>query len=100
VENVTRVINFDAPEDRDAYVHRIGRTGRAGRSGAGVSFVMADQLDDMKRIAAELGLSGEFDQTAPRKRRPSQSQSSTRQPRPRRRAQRSRSSRRSRSNSG
>jgi ATP-dependent RNA helicase RhlE len=100
VENVTRVINFDVPDDRDAYVHRIGRTGRAGRTGAGVSFVMADQMDDMQRIAAELGLSGEFDRTAPRKVRPTQSPSSTHVRRQRGRPQRTRSSRRSRSNSG
>ena len=56
VPEVTQVINFDAPEDRDAYVHRVGRTGRAGREGAGVSFVLADQARDMGRIAAELGL--------------------------------------------
>jgi superfamily II DNA/RNA helicase len=61
VPNVTHVINFDAPEDRDAYVHRVGRTGRAGCAGAGVSFVVDDQVGDMRRIAAELGLSGEFD---------------------------------------
>src|SRR3954451_8958028 len=30
VEDITHVINFDAPEDRDTYVHRTGRTGRAG----------------------------------------------------------------------
>ena len=35
VDDVTHVINFDAPEDRDAYVHRVGRTGRAGRHGRG-----------------------------------------------------------------
>ena len=61
VPNVTHVINFDAPEDRDAYVHRVGRTGRAGCAGAGVSFVVDDQIADMRRIAAQLGLSGEFD---------------------------------------
>ena len=31
VPDVTHVINFDAPEDRDSYMHRVGRTGRAGR---------------------------------------------------------------------
>ena len=35
VADITHVINYDAPEDRDAYVHRVGRTGRAGRTGTG-----------------------------------------------------------------
>ena len=61
VDDVLRVINFDAPADRDAYVHRVGRTGRAGRSGSGVSFVMADQAKEMRRIAVDLGLRHEFD---------------------------------------
>jgi len=61
VDDVTRVINFDAPADRDSYVHRVGRTGRAGRSGSGVSFVLADQANDVRRIAADLGLHHEFD---------------------------------------
>ena len=61
VPDVTHVINFDVPEDRDAYVHRVGRTGRAGSHGAGVSFVLADQVRDMRRIAADLGLSKEFE---------------------------------------
>ena len=62
VAGITHVINFDAPGDRDAYVHRVGRTGRAGRTGAGVSFVVADQAKDMRKIAADLGLSREFEQ--------------------------------------
>ena len=31
VTGISHVINFDAPDDRDSYVHRIGRTGRAGK---------------------------------------------------------------------
>jgi superfamily II DNA/RNA helicase len=97
VQDITRVINFDMPEDRDTYVHRTGRTGRAGRGGASVSFVMADQIGDMKQIASELGLSNEFENSAPKPRR--ESRNSQRQHHGRRN-QRSRSARRSRSKSG
>jgi superfamily II DNA/RNA helicase len=61
VDGITHVVNYDAPGDRDAYVHRIGRTGRAGRSGTGISFVLADQVDDVRQMAGDLGLSREFD---------------------------------------
>jgi len=56
VTGITHVINFDAPADRDTYVHRIGRTGRAGRTGTGVTFFLRDQEPDMRRIARDLGL--------------------------------------------
>jgi superfamily II DNA/RNA helicase len=56
VPDVVRVINYDAPEDRAAYVHRIGRTGRAGRTGTGISFVLADEVSEMRKIAKSLGL--------------------------------------------
>ena len=61
VDDITHVINFDSPDDRDAYVHRTGRTARAGRDGTSISFVLPDQAGDMRRIAASLGLSREFD---------------------------------------
>jgi ATP-dependent RNA helicase RhlE len=61
VADVTHVINFDAPGDQDSYVHRIGRTGRAGARGAGISFVLEDQVGEMSRIARDLGLAREFD---------------------------------------
>jgi superfamily II DNA/RNA helicase len=60
VDDVTHVINFDAPADHDAYVHRVGRTGRAGRRGVGVTFVGAEQVDDVHRIAQDLSLEREF----------------------------------------
>ena len=61
VPDVTHVINFDAPEDGDAYTHRVGRTGRAGATGSGVTFVLADQVHDMRAVARRLGLAAEFD---------------------------------------
>ncbi len=51
VDDVTHVINFDAPEDRDAYVHRVGRTGRAGRRGVGITLVTREQATDVGKIA-------------------------------------------------
>ncbi len=61
VEDITHVINFDAPGDRDTYVHRTGRTGRAGASGIAASFVLPDQHQEMRKIAADLGLHTEYD---------------------------------------
>lgn len=39
IQNVTHVINYDAPESYDDYIHRIGRTGRAGKKGSAITFV-------------------------------------------------------------
>ncbi|MGL4758496.1 MAG: DEAD/DEAH box helicase [Patescibacteria group bacterium] len=39
VANVDMVFNFDLPNEKEFYVHRIGRTGRAGRTGKAYSFV-------------------------------------------------------------
>ncbi|MCS2608672.1 DEAD/DEAH box helicase [Halomonas dongshanensis] len=38
VPRITHVINYDLPQDSEAYTHRIGRTGRAGRSGVAITF--------------------------------------------------------------
>ena len=61
VTGISHVINFDAPDDRESYVHRIGRTGRAGATGVGITFVEAEQARDVGRIAAALKLHGEFE---------------------------------------
>ncbi len=75
IPDVAHVINYDAPGDREAYVHRVGRTGRAGQTGTGISFVLADQAEEMRRITASLGLDRGLRearrpvQAAPRRRR-------------------------------
>ncbi len=63
VDDVTHVINFDAPEDRDTYVHRVGRTGRAGRRGIGITLVTGEQSKVVGAIASELRLHAQFAQT-------------------------------------
>jgi ATP-dependent RNA helicase RhlE len=63
VAGISHVINFDAPDDRESYVHRIGRTGRAGRSGIGITFVEEEQARDVGKIAAALRLDREFAHT-------------------------------------
>ncbi|MEA2368192.1 MAG: ATP-dependent helicase RhlE [Thermoleophilaceae bacterium] len=60
VDDITHVINYDAPDDRDGYVHRVGRTGRAGRNGTGVTFVIPDQLALMGQIGRDLALDDEL----------------------------------------
>ena len=39
VEDITHVINYDAPGTYNDYVHRIGRTGRVGKKGVALTFV-------------------------------------------------------------
>jgi ATP-dependent RNA helicase DeaD len=50
VERISHVINYDIPNDVEAYVHRIGRTGRAGRSGVAVLFVSPRERRMMQEI--------------------------------------------------
>lgn len=48
--NVTHVIQFGAPPQRDQYIHRIGRTGRANKSGQGWLIVRKDEIPDARRV--------------------------------------------------
>ena len=54
VTDLTHVVNYDIPQNPEAYVHRIGRTGRAGKRGVAITFVQPDEfrrLKDIKRTA-------------------------------------------------
>jgi ATP-dependent RNA helicase RhlE len=50
VKDVGLVVNFDLPNEPEAYVHRIGRTGRAGAEGRSVSFCSEDEYDYLREI--------------------------------------------------
>jgi len=63
LDDIGLVVNFDPPEDQDAYTHRVGRTARAGRTGRAVTMVMPEHADQMSRLAANLGLAGRWEAT-------------------------------------
>jgi ATP-dependent RNA helicase DeaD len=56
VDRISHVVNYDIPNDVEAYVHRIGRTGRAGRSGIAVLFVSPRErrmMQDIERFTGQ-----------------------------------------------
>ena len=52
---ISRVINFDTPQNVEEYVHRIGRTSRMGRPGTAITFVGEWEFDDFEPIQRHLG---------------------------------------------
>ncbi|MCX7774172.1 MAG: DEAD/DEAH box helicase [Clostridia bacterium] len=50
IEDLSLVINYDVPLDKDSYVHRIGRTGRAGNEGRALSLVTSDDIMSLYEI--------------------------------------------------
>lgn len=56
IDDVTHVINYQCPEDEQAYVHRIGRTGRAGKTGVAITLVDWDELPRWETIDKALNL--------------------------------------------
>jgi len=50
VQQVSLVINYDLPNNRENYIHRIGRSGRYGRKGVAINFVKADDVRILRDI--------------------------------------------------
>jgi ATP-dependent RNA helicase RhlE len=55
VEALGHVINFDVPQDPDAYIHRVGRTARAEATGDAFTFVAPDEEQDLRAIERVVG---------------------------------------------
>ncbi|KAL8390859.1 hypothetical protein RB595_009771 [Gaeumannomyces hyphopodioides] len=59
VKQLKLVVNYDAPNHLEDYVHRAGRTGRAGNTGTAVTFITEEQENCAMGIARALEQSGQ-----------------------------------------
>eukprot|EP00562_Extubocellulus_spinifer_P003010 CAMPEP_0178487488 /NCGR_PEP_ID=MMETSP0696-20121128/9350_1 /TAXON_ID=265572 /ORGANISM="Extubocellulus spinifer, Strain CCMP396" /LENGTH=428 /DNA_ID=CAMNT_0020115187 /DNA_START=325 /DNA_END=1611 /DNA_ORIENTATION=- len=50
VQQVSLVINYDLPTNRELYIHRIGRSGRFGRKGVAINFVRTEDVATLRDI--------------------------------------------------
>ncbi len=50
VQQVSLVINYDLPNNRELYIHRIGRSGRFGRKGVAINFVKEEDVRILRDI--------------------------------------------------
>jgi len=50
VSQVSLVINYDLPNNRELYIHRIGRSGRYGRKGVAINFVKSEDIRILRDI--------------------------------------------------
>ncbi|MEN8242476.1 MAG: DEAD/DEAH box helicase [Chloroflexota bacterium] len=60
IPDLTHVIQYEPPDDHEAYIHRAGRTGRAGASGTAILLTDYNEEKMLKRIAARYKI--EFEQ--------------------------------------
>ena len=50
IQQLSLVINFDLPREKETYIHRIGRSGRYGRNGVAINLINDKEVDDLKHI--------------------------------------------------
>lgn len=56
VQQVSLVINYDLPTNRENYIHRIGRGGRFGRKGVAINFVTTEDVRMLRDIERQCRL--------------------------------------------
>ncbi|MEC0170669.1 DEAD/DEAH box helicase [Paenibacillus graminis] len=57
IENITHVINYDTPMEKESYVHRTGRTARAGKSGKAITLATPNEHKWVQEIESYIGFS-------------------------------------------
>ncbi len=50
IQQLSLVINYDLPIEKETYIHRIGRSGRYGRKGVAINFVTDRDLQDLQDL--------------------------------------------------
>jgi superfamily II DNA/RNA helicase len=55
INDLSLVINYDVPIEKDSYVHRIGRTGRAGNGGRAITLVTGEDIMTLYEIEEHIG---------------------------------------------
>jgi len=55
VQQVSLVINYELPTNKENYIHRIGRSGRFGRKGVAINIVGPDEVTMLKDIEKHYG---------------------------------------------
>ncbi|KAA0546267.1 DEAD/DEAH box helicase [Bacillus sp. BGMRC 2118] len=55
IDNVTLIINYDVPFEKESYVHRTGRTGRAGNKGKAITFATPNEAKFVRAIERYVG---------------------------------------------
>ncbi len=54
VQDITHIINYNLPDEDEAYIHRSGRTGRAGKEGVSIAIVNLREKYKIKKIEKQL----------------------------------------------
>lgn len=50
IQQLSLVINYDIPKEKETYIHRIGRSGRYGRKGIAINLLNDKEFDHLKYI--------------------------------------------------
>ncbi len=56
VADISHIINYDIPDDPEAYVHRIGRTARMGAAGKAFTIVTPQQGDELTKVESLINM--------------------------------------------